>query len=68
MLSLLKNEPPRYSEQTINVQLFTMNDKLIPVPVLRRPVDVSKGPDVRHVLGDEADLVHRVVVQTILHN
>ena len=37
-----------------------------PVAVLRRPVDVAEGPAVGHVLGDEADLVHRVVVQAIL--
>ena len=38
-----------------------------PVPVLWAAVDVSEGAVVRHVLGDEADLVHGVVVQTVLH-
>ena len=37
-----------------------------PVPVLRRAVHVAEGSVVRHVLGYEADLVHRVVVQTVL--
>ena len=37
-----------------------------PVAVFRRPVDVAERPAVRQVLGDEADLVHRMVIQTIL--
>ena len=37
-----------------------------PVPVLRRPVDVAERAVVRHVLRDEADLVHGVVVEAVL--
>ena len=34
--------------------------------VLRTAVDVTEGAVVRHVLRDEADLVHRVMVEAIL--
>ncbi len=37
-----------------------------PVAILWRAVDVTKCPAIRHVLGYEADLVNRMVVQTIL--
>ncbi len=37
-----------------------------PVPVVRGAVDVPEGAPVCNVLGDEADLVHGVVVQTVL--
>ena len=36
------------------------------VAILGTAVDVTKCTVVRHVLGDEADLVHRVVVEAIL--
>ena len=39
---------------------------VIPMAVIWRAVDVAESPDVGHVLGDEADLVDRMVVQTIL--
>ena len=36
------------------------------VALVGRAEDVAEGARVRHVLGDERDLVHRVVVQTVL--
>ena len=37
-----------------------------PMTILRTAVDVTKCSVVRHVLGNKADLVDRVVVQAIL--
>ena len=37
-----------------------------PVPVLWRAVHVAEGSVVRHILGNEADLVYRVVIEAVL--
>lgn len=36
-----------------------------PMPAVRRPKDVAKGPRIRHILGNEGDLVHRMMVQGV---
>ena len=47
--------------------LYPWYDVYLPVSILRGAVNITEGADIRHILGDEADLVHRVMVQTILH-